>query len=249
MKKSRPATSLDAAAAVAADDGSEPVHDDLNQLPRASSRSSRRNVNSFQNQKDSPNTGESPTTTSRTNTRRIRSPKRKREDPDDSIEEEIKTKKQVRNTIINNDDTDPEESNNDVDDESIDTSDDEDEDEVYDDRQREHRKKRKRTKAAPALDGQWNCPKCGKKFGSSLGLQYHVDHFVCQPLLRPGGPVVKGRRKVTAGGSGDHGASSSSKNYKKVRGKIDNRTCPQCHRVFTSVNGLQYHRGTSWQVR
>jgi hypothetical protein len=96
---------------------------------------------------------------------------------------------------------------------------------------------RPRKRRKPRDDGDLACPHCRKVLSSALGLQYHVEQFVCRPALRPGGPVIRGRRKTTGEGA--------SKQYPKIRGKqVADRTCPQCQRVFTSVHGMQYHRGT-----
>jgi hypothetical protein len=89
-------------------------------------------------------------------------------------------------------------------------------------------------KNAPVLD--LTCPHCQKDFTVKPGLDYHIENFVCRPTLRPGGPVLKGKRKT---------AGTKAQTYKKIRGKLEKRTCPKCKRVFTSILGLNYHRGTS----
>jgi hypothetical protein len=85
------------------------------------------------------------------------------------------------------------------------------------------------------------CPHCQKVFISKLGLDYHVNNFVCRSTLRPGGPVVKGKRKKSV----SSGGGTKDQTYKKIRGKLVDRTCLKCNRVFTSALGLNYHRGTS----
>jgi rubrerythrin len=158
--------------------------------------------------------------------------KRKLVEQDVSIEEKI------------NDNNDEESNSDDNEDEVIDASDNDDDSDDDDEIFVEHRQKRRRTKALATSDGSWDCPHCNKKFGSSLGLQYHVDMFVCQPTLRPGGTIIrKGRRKIVA--AEDDEGTLPAKAYKKIRGKINDRTCPHCRRIFTSVAGMQYHRGTS----
>jgi len=83
------------------------------------------------------------------------------------------------------------------------------------------------------------CPKCNKKFTSKLGAAYHIDNFVCQPDKAEHKPkkIRKKRSKTGEGGK-----------YKKFRGAEKDRTCPTCHRVFTSVNGLNYHMGACTRV-
>lgn len=41
------------------------------------------------------------------------------------------------------------------------------------------------------------CPHCGKTFRGVKGFQYHIDEYVCRQSERPGGPVIKGKRKMT----------------------------------------------------
>lgn len=78
------------------------------------------------------------------------------------------------------------------------------------------------------------CPHCHKEFTSAGGLNYHTKSFVCRPNLRPGGPVKKGRQKVT-------GSRKKKSKYPLIRGPVQKRKCPKCERVFTSVGGLEYH--------
>lgn len=40
------------------------------------------------------------------------------------------------------------------------------------------------------------CPHCGKTFRGLKGFQYHIDEYVCRQSEKPGGPVIKGKRKV-----------------------------------------------------
>jgi ribosomal protein S27AE len=105
------------------------------------------------------------------------------------------------------------------------------EDDPEDDASEETPRKRRRD------DNHRTCPHCRKVLSSALGYQYHVDHFVCRPTQRPGGPIVRrGRRKST---------EATGTTYPRIRGKeVADRTCPQCQRVFTSVHGMRYHRGT-----
>jgi hypothetical protein len=68
---------------------------------------------------------------------------------------------------------------------------------------------------------------------------YHVHNFVCRPDSRPGGPLPKGRRAK----SEDDNIGNVRKKYNRFRGAEGDRTCPNCKRVFTSVLGLNYHKG------
>jgi len=98
------------------------------------------------------------------------------------------------------------------------------------------RKRRRRRRTANDGDNddddELKCPHCDRTFTVLQGLNYHVKQFVCRPDLRPGGPVPKGRRKKQ---------ESSGKSFKRVRGSLQDRTCPNCQRVFTSVLGRDYH--------
>ena len=71
------------------------------------------------------------------------------------------------------------------------------------------------------------CPHCEQTFGTIAGAKYHIDHLVCQPAER----LPRKKR------------SKSETRKPKVRGTLSDRTCTNCQRVFTSVNGLAYHRG------
>lgn len=95
-------------------------------------------------------------------------------------------------------------------------------------------KKRKRN-PNPKSDGI--CPYCQRVFSTASGLQYHVANFVCRQSERPGGPVIKGKRKVSK-----ENIDQSSKRGRK-RGTLEERTCQNCGRVFTSLLGKQYHVG------
>lgn len=88
--------------------------------------------------------------------------------------------------------------------------------------------KRSRTTTQEA-DTDNACPHCHKVFQSRLGLKYHVKNKVCQrdESVQP----VRRRGKAKANVSGK----------KRTRGKLEDRTCPNCKFVFTSVLGLQYH--------
>jgi hypothetical protein len=109
--------------------------------------------------------------------------------------------------------------------------------------------KRKRSSLAKNLtEADLTCPHCQKLFTVKPGLDYHVDNFVCRPTLRPGGPVVKGKRKKAASSTGGTSSSTKNQSYKRIRGKLEDRTCPKCKRVFTSVLGFSYHRGTYMHV-
>jgi hypothetical protein len=182
--------------------------------------------------------------------------KRKVVDRDGSIDKAAKTTKSATNRVDrvhHQKYLHGEPNDSDSDDEYMDASSDDDcgNDEFIDDDEGYvgHRQKRRRTKTLSSSEGSWECPHCNKKFGSALGLQYHTDRFVCQPALRPGGAVIrKGRRKIIATIAGDDNGTQPSKAYNKIRGKINDRTCPQCRRVFTSIAGMQYHLGASLRL-
>jgi hypothetical protein len=105
--------------------------------------------------------------------------------------------------------------------------------------------KRRRSSMAKNLTvADLTCSHCQKVFTVKPGLDYHVDNFVCRPTLRPGGPVVRGKRKKATSSAGGGSSSTKYQSYKKIRGKLEDRTCPKCKRIFTSVLGFTYHRGT-----
>jgi len=85
-------------------------------------------------------------------------------------------------------------------------------------------------------DGDDNsvCPHCQKKFATPAGCLYHVQHFVCQPDKQQRAKKRKPRSKT---GQGDQ-------QFPRLRGKLADRTCPTCRRVFTSKLGKNYHVGT-----
>jgi hypothetical protein len=173
------------------------------------------------------------TTSSPKATRKRGRPKKSSISSDD--EEENDTSKRKSSTKKRKP-TDGENDNNesDVDDSSVvePSVDDDDDDESVDSFELKPKRKTKSNKT----NSQLACPHCHKQFAVLSGLQYHVDHFVCRPAERPGGPVQKGRRKLSS--------NKAVSEYKRIRGAVHDRTCPHCQRVFTSVHGLNYHRGT-----
>lgn len=92
-------------------------------------------------------------------------------------------------------------------------------------------------------------------------LFYYLDHYVCCPELNPEKNAKKGKKRAASSDPDDYdedykedAAPSKPKakgrkkrkgcgktKYKKVRGPVEARTCPQCKRVFTSVLGRDYH--------
>jgi hypothetical protein len=94
----------------------------------------------------------------------------------------------------------------------------------------DHRRKRKHAKKS-VDPGDLQCPHCKKQLKNPNGLQYHLDNFVCRPDLRSPMQGQKGKRKSEKTDSG----------YRKIRGELEDRTCPLCKRVFTSILGRNYH--------
>lgn len=89
-----------------------------------------------------------------------------------------------------------------------------------------------------------------------------LDHFVCRPKLKPGYKASKKRGKKRPAppeaedesndadveqsppkpkGRPPKSKGQKKKQWKKERGKKEDRTCPHCKRVFTSVLGKDYH--------
>ena len=74
----------------------------------------------------------------------------------------------------------------------------------------------------------FQCQHCQHTFTGINGLKYHVNNKVCQK-------AKKERRKTSKA----RGKSSG----KHIRGTMNERTCPQCQKRFTSALGCQYHVG------
>lgn len=91
-------------------------------------------------------------------------------------------------------------------------------------------KKRKRRKKAPKPEGNetFDCPHCKKAFKSQLGLQYHLDKFVCR--TEDGTPKVKKKDQPP------------KKRVRKIA-DVEDRTCPDCKGIFKTIPGLKYHVG------
>jgi C2H2-type zinc finger len=92
------------------------------------------------------------------------------------------------------------------------------------------------------------CPHCNKQFSTSSRLRYHWEKRVCrkegeasadQSKNRPVSPPAAAAKKKKKKKSG----SKKRKSKAKFRGNQEDRTCPRCKRVFTSLLGFQYHRG------
>ena len=85
----------------------------------------------------------------------------------------------------------------------------------------------------------FNCLHCEKPFTTPNGLQYHIDNYVCRN--EDGTPKPYERKK----GRGKARARSSTqkKDGSKFRGTKEERTCPHCNRMFTSISGMEYHVG------
>ena len=112
------------------------------------------------------------------------------------------------------------------------------------------KKKTKKGKASVNVV-ECTCPHCGKVCTTKFGLKYHLDHYVCRieqctdPEL-----IAKSRRRrgpsqnppSPTDGTDDN---KKTKKSKKERGKLEDRTCTTCGRVFTSVLGARYHMSKS----
>jgi hypothetical protein len=151
------------------------------------------------------------------------------------VEEEVKVIKKEKEKEEKVDDSDKD---------GNDSSEDDDDDRVLSSPSK--RKGGRKPRYSLLSEADLTCAHCQKVFTVKPGLDYHVENFVCRPTLRPGGPVVKGKRKKAAS-SGGGGSTKCPKSFNRIRGKLEDRTCPKCKRVFTSVLGLSYHVGTSIQ--
>ena len=82
---------------------------------------------------------------------------------------------------------------------------------------------------------QFICPHCKKRFASSMGLNYHVDKFVCRKSEK----IQSDQDDDDI--DGEKPSKQGKKRYRKIRGLLKDRTCPTCGRVFTSGYGKKYH--------
>jgi hypothetical protein len=89
-----------------------------------------------------------------------------------------------------------------------------------------------KSKANDDDESNLSCPHCHKKFKVVQGLDYHVKNNVC----------LSGRKKGRPKATNKYNTAGTKSKYRKIRGKLENRTCPNCKRVFTSVYGLSYHK-------
>lgn len=94
----------------------------------------------------------------------------------------------------------------------------------------------------PKRDKQAICPHCHKEFSSAEGLNYHLARWVCRKADCPDPAIVEqGNRKRGRGKAYSTSGGSAKKKWEKFRGPEEERICPRCKRVFTSILGLQYH--------
>lgn len=83
------------------------------------------------------------------------------------------------------------------------------------------------------------CVHCGKVIVTVQGLKYHVDNFVCrkesmpEKLKRSPAPSKKRKKSIVG--------RPKVKESQRFRGSMEDRTCPKCKKVFTSVLGKNYH--------
>jgi hypothetical protein len=81
------------------------------------------------------------------------------------------------------------------------------------------------------------CVHCGRDFTSQYGLAYHMNHSVCRPQQRTENEEIAAADK-------DPILPSQARKPKQKRGKkatVEEKTCPHCATVFTSLYGLNYH--------
>jgi hypothetical protein len=80
------------------------------------------------------------------------------------------------------------------------------------------------------------CPHCKKNFSTPSRLRYHLEKLVCRKAEKSASVELEAV-PVKKRGKG--------RPKQAFRGNQDDRTCPRCKRVFTSVLGCQYHCGKS----
>eukprot|EP00934_Nitzschia_sp_Nitz4_P004104 Nitzschia sp. Nitz4//scaffold390_size11914//842//8150//NITZ4_009014-RA/size11914-snap-gene-0.14-mRNA-1//-1//CDS//3329550186//4094//frame0 len=98
------------------------------------------------------------------------------------------------------------------------------------------RRKKRRSSSTPGRGDPKDrtCPHCKKVLVSKGGLAYHLKHLVCQTDKRSEDGTPKRPR-------GRRSPSSSPKDSPRFRGTPEDRTCPVCNRLFTSILGRKYH--------
>ncbi|CAJ1949648.1 unnamed protein product [Cylindrotheca closterium] len=84
--------------------------------------------------------------------------------------------------------------------------------------------------------GKHKCPHCEKEFSSEGGLKYHIDQCTDPKIL-----AKANKKKRTRGKTKTRGTDTPKSYSKRFRGKLEDRRCPDCDRVFTSTLGLNYH--------
>jgi hypothetical protein len=73
-------------------------------------------------------------------------------------------------------------------------------------------------------------------------LSYHLARWVCRKDDCPDPRIVEqANRKRGRGKKYSPDGISAQKKWKKFRGPEEDRICPHCSRVFTSILGMQYH--------
>ena len=103
------------------------------------------------------------------------------------------------------------------------------EDEFGGDKPTKGRKRRKRARKSEGNES-FECPHCKKSFKTQLGLQYHVDKFVCRE--EDGTPKIKKKDQPP-----------KKRIRKPSPNTVEARTCPHCKVVFKTMPGLKYHAG------
>lgn len=90
-------------------------------------------------------------------------------------------------------------------------------------------------------EGNPFCPHCMIAFATIEEAQDHVQQSVCRPLAIEAKEKAPKSPKRTTSSRKRKRAKGSTSAKKKSRGAEEDRTCPTCNRIFTSVPGLQYH--------
>lgn len=103
------------------------------------------------------------------------------------------------------------------------------EDELGGNKPTKGRKRRKRARKSEGKES-FECPHCKKKFKTQLGLQYHVDKFVCRE--EDGTPKIKKKDQPP-----------KKRIRKSSPNTVGDRTCPHCKVIFKTMPGLKYHAG------
>jgi hypothetical protein len=111
------------------------------------------------------------------------------------------------------------------------------------------KKKKKKKSKAPSqkpklVELPKQCPLCQKKFKQPTGLEYHLNSRTCRKrLTEPIGPTLAAEvARVQQQLASNHKPARSKLISSKQKSNDITYKCEKCHRDFTSLGGLKYHK-------